>query len=612
MGGLPVEASRSLISELRILQAIQMERWNEGRPVEAEPPLSIDQVQLVADFEARLGDVDALTQALWAERLAASGVGIGLYAPPAPTQYQTLVAIAAGELEVDDGLRELAQRLTAPSAAGVWAILLAAPDNTKFLSPDGTFGGYDADLDPRLLELPGYEVNEDNFTSLTVQLLLHRDLAPTAALLDGDGDGLITENDRDGWLAANRSTIPPVLRDRIAFGAGFGLGHDDWGWDELAEGLGIVGLTAAAAVTIIYSGGAAAPAWVKVGLVTLAGAEAIAALQAGDNLGAGLALFGGGADAASFVRLLARGRRIPTGSLIGLADNPGVWDEVSEAERARAYEAIVADARGSNIPAARELVDEWEQMSPAEFLDRYREVAADHSDVYLALIGGPVRRTIARRQLDEVWVERLRAYPNELRSTLDDMTPAQRQALYREIPPGEVDDVGRYGHDEAVGVHHRNDDGDLVVAFPGEGVEVVVRGTPDYDKEIDQIVEFMHHERGGRFDFLGPSSQGIEGFYLPPGSTQPVPLSLKGFTGTGKLHYMLGRINRNARKIDDAGQAGNAVLYSQVDFTAEEVAAFAGNGPIANMPNEGVFVRLVFQATDGIVEVTSSGVSITR
>ena len=611
-GGLPEAASGSLISELRILQALQMQRWNEGRSIDAEPPLSVDQVQLIADFEARLGDVDDATQALWNQRFAGAGDAVGYDGPTTPTQYETLVAIADGEIEADEQLVRLARRLTDPSASEVWGILLAAPSNTKFLRPDGTFGGYDADFDTRLLGLPGHEVGEDNFTSLTVQLLLHDELAPTAALLDGNGDGLITENDRDDWLDANRGDIPPVLRDRITFGAGFGLGHDDWGWDELAEGLGLVGLTAAVVVTVVYSGGTAAPLWVKGGLITLAGAEAIAAIQAGDDLSAGLALFGGAADAASFVRLLANGRRVPTGALLSLADNPGVWDEVSDIEWARAYDAIVADARTSDISALRELAEESAGLSPTQFLQRYREIAADNADAYLAQIGDPIRRTIARRELDKVWEQRLSGYPPELRTVLGDLPPAQQRAFHQEIRPDQVEDVGRYGYDDAIGIHTRAEGGDLVVSFPADGVEVVVRGTADYDKEVDQIVGFMRHRGGGSFEFLGDASEGIEGFYLPPGSTQRVPVSLKGFDNAGRLANLIGRINVNASKVRAAGHAGSTVLYARVNFTAEEVADFVRNGPMANMPNEGVFSRLVFQATDGVVEVTPSGVTITR
>ena len=612
-GGVPEAAGGSLISELRILQALQMQRWNEGRSVEAEPPLSVDQLELVADFEARLGDVTDLAQALWSKRLAEAGGGSILVGPTWPTQYETLLAIAAGELEADPELVELAAQLTDPSAAEVWGILLAAPGNSKFLNPDGSFGGYDDDFDPRLLKLPGHEVTANNFTSLTVQLLLHDELAPTAALLDGNGDGLITENDREAWLEANGGNIPPILRDRITFGAGFGLGHDDWGWDELAQGLGIIGLTAAVVVSVVYSGGTAAPLWVKAGLVTLAGAEAIAAFHAGDNMGAGLALLGGAADAVSFVRLLANGRRIPTGALISLADNPGVWDEVSDLEKARAYAAMVTDARGSNIPAIRALADESAGLSPAEFLNRYLIIAADNPDAFLAQIADPIRRTIARRQLDMVWEQRLSDYPPDVRTALGDLTPARQRAFYNELPPDQVEDVGRYGHDNALGVLRRNQDGDLIVSFPADGIEVVVRGTPDYQHELDQIVEFMHHEGGGgRFDFLGRSSQGIEGFFIPPGTTRRVPISLKGFQITGKLRNLLRRINDNADNVRRAGHAGDAVLFAQVDFTANEVAAFARNGPIANMPSEGVFSQLIFQATDGFVVVTADGVTIGR
>lgn len=398
-GGLPEGAGASLVSELRILQALQMNRWNAGRSVEATPPLSANQLELVADFEARLGDVDRLTQTLWDQQLGGVTPVWGQYLPPRPTQHQTLEAIVAGALEADAELVALANRLTATSANEVWSILLAAPNNTKFLNPDGSFGGYDRELNTNLLHIPGYEVSQDNFTSLSVQLLLQNELAPTAPLLDGNRDGLITENDRDAWLANNGRDIPPILRDRIQFGAGFGLGHDDWGWDELAEGLGVLGLAAAVVVTVVYSGGAAAPLWVKGGLVTLAGAEFIAASQAGDQLGAGLALFGGAADGVAFLRLLGRGGRVTTGSIVGLADNPSAWDEISDVDQARAYDQLVAEARGSDIPALQALAEQSDELSPAEFVSHYRDTVSAYSAEYLADIHDPVLRAIARRSL---------------------------------------------------------------------------------------------------------------------------------------------------------------------------------------------------------------------
>jgi len=83
---------------------------------------------------------------------------------------------------------------------------------------------------------------------------------------------------------------------------------------------------------------------------------------------------------------------------------------------------------------------------------------------------------------------------------------------------------------------------------------------------------------------------------------------LKDFTGTGKLRDIIGRINVNSQMVSAAGYGGRTILHARVTAAVEEMATFAQGGPLARMPGEGVFQRLIFECSDGIVEVTASGI----
>lgn len=137
---------------------------------------------------------------------------------------------------------------------------------------------------------------------------------------------------------------------------------------------------------------------------------------------------------------------------------------------------------------------------------------------------------------------------------------------------------------------------------------VELTGTADAAHEIAQARRLGFIEGGGEFEFLGNSQQGIEGFLRRRGGGPDVPVSMKDFSSTGRLPSIIGRINRNARQVQAAGHAGDALLYATVrQTTTDDLLTFINNGPLLNMPNEGVFRRLIFDTADGMVEVTSTG-----
>lgn len=142
----------------------------------------------------------------------------------------------------------------------------------------------------------------------------------------------------------------------------------------------------------------------------------------------------------------------------------------------------------------------------------------------------------------------------------------------------------------------------------GSGSNVVIEGAADAAHETAQATRFASAEGGGRFRFLGNVSEGIEGFFRRTGASQEIPVSLKDFTATGKIRNILGRINKNAAHVVSAGHGGRTVLHARVSATVDEMVAFVEGGPLSRMPAEGTFQRMIFECTDGIVEVTVAGV----
>jgi hypothetical protein len=114
---------------------------------------------------------------------------------------------------------------------------------------------------------------------------------------------------------------------------------------------------------------------------------------------------------------------------------------------------------------------------------------------------------------------------------------------------------------------------------------------------------------GGTFEFLGNSSQGIEGFFTPLSGQGRTPVSLKDFSGTGRMANLIGRINVNARQVSAAGHAGPTVLYAKTpQFSVLQLADFARKGPLGRMGTEGTFSQIIFECSDGQVTIDATGV----
>ncbi len=281
------DVARSLAIELTVLQSIQDARYAEGRP-QPEAPLTAVQVDLVR----RYAEIGAWFHHSFAWGWPGGAEGAARYLTElGPDEIDRVLPTAP------DGFAELLAELSRPENAIVWDLLAGAADNDTFLGPDGTFRPAD-----------GRRVASGDASALLVQLALLAAVGPHQGELDADGDGIVHEDEVARWLdvAAERADVPPALIDRVRLGADHGLGRDTFGWDEFAEIIGWIGLAAAVTATVVYTGGAAAPLWVKAGLVGLAAIEAVAWHRADEDWAAALAAAGGVADLAAAARLARR------------------------------------------------------------------------------------------------------------------------------------------------------------------------------------------------------------------------------------------------------------------------------------------------------------------
>lgn len=359
--GLSPDVARSLAIELQVLQTVQLARFAEGRVV-PQQPLSADQIELVRRYDEI---------ATWFHHRFA-----GSYPGGAEDAVDYLADLVADGEDLDrilfdkpEGFEDLLADLTRPENQIVWDLMAGAGGNDTFLGPDGTFRPPSG----------GNGVRTGDARALLVQLAVLSAVGPYQADLDLDGSGTIHEDEVADWLdaAAGDPSIPPALLDRIRVGTSVGLGEDTFGWDEIGDLIGWVGLAAAITATIVYSGGTAAPLWVQAGLVGLAGLEAFAYIKADDPASAALAGIGGLADLAAAARLVRLARTAPIGTTA----------DILEAERR--YDDLVRMARGSGVHELVELGEQAGQLTRSEFLARYEAILGDS------------QAELARRLIDE-------------------------------------------------------------------------------------------------------------------------------------------------------------------------------------------------------------------
>jgi uncharacterized protein YukE len=175
--------------------------------------------------------------------------------------------------------------------------------------------------------------------------------------------------------------------------------------------------------------------------------------------------------------------------------------------------------------------------------------------------------------------------------------------------------IGNRNHNDSnvpEGDNSENDNTKSENTEPVDGSgKVILAGSFASPEEEQQASRFTQRMGGGEFEGLG-LQQGIDGIYTPEGSDEEIPVSLKDWSGTGKKRYMIGNINRNAAEIQEAGFKGAILDVDVPQWTSADMQNFVQNGPIKNMPSEGVYKSLIFNCSDGTVIVDANGVRIMR
>ncbi|PSB19175.1 hypothetical protein C7B65_12940 [Phormidesmis priestleyi ULC007] len=141
----------------------------------------------------------------------------------------------------------------------------------------------------------------------------------------------------------------------------------------------------------------------------------------------------------------------------------------------------------------------------------------------------------------------------------------------------------------------------------------IVKGVPAETHELPEAIRFGALEGGGEFEFFG-NSQGVEGVFRPTNKQGvETPVSLKSFHDVSSLGSLPREIRRNSNQAQAVG-IENAIFYGEpIQFNTNQLADFATNGPIyQQIVQDGAFSKIILKGSDGIVEITRSGVRIIK
>jgi hypothetical protein len=150
------------------------------------------------------------------------------------------------------------------------------------------------------------------------------------------------------------------------------------------------------------------------------------------------------------------------------------------------------------------------------------------------------------------------------------------------------------------------------MAGTGAAPKTKIKGTPDIPSEGPQAQRLGELQGGGEFEFYGDSSQGVEGVFRPSGQAGvEIPTSLKQFYDVDSMLSMMKVIRRNSNQAQAAGITNGLFYGEPTKFTAQQLAEFAQNGPLSKaIIKDGAFSKIILKGSDGVVEITSTGVKI--
>jgi hypothetical protein len=142
----------------------------------------------------------------------------------------------------------------------------------------------------------------------------------------------------------------------------------------------------------------------------------------------------------------------------------------------------------------------------------------------------------------------------------------------------------------------------LAGRFKG-GRRAAVTGRPDNPHELVQAIDLTGRQ-GGEVQFRGKQTRGIEGVYIPPGTTDEVPVSLKVFTSERPAN-VVSEIESNARMVSKEVGDGKALLFAYTRVKTAELLASVQNSLAVTPPMLGApttFQKVVIVCPDGVIE----------
>jgi predicted secreted Zn-dependent protease len=139
--------------------------------------------------------------------------------------------------------------------------------------------------------------------------------------------------------------------------------------------------------------------------------------------------------------------------------------------------------------------------------------------------------------------------------------------------------------------------------------EVTIKGSSDVAHELPQAKRFGQLEGGGEFEFLGNSSEGIEGYFTPKGSTNKIPVSFKNMPDVQSIKNAFREIRQNVPHVIKSGAKDSVLFTSLPKYKAEDVLKFVADSKPNVLPAAGVFKKVVIDCADGVVTINAAGIA---
>ncbi|MEH2097467.1 hypothetical protein, partial [Nostoc sp.] len=114
---------------------------------------------------------------------------------------------------------------------------------------------------------------------------------------------------------------------------------------------------------------------------------------------------------------------------------------------------------------------------------------------------------------------------------------------------------------------------------------------------------------GGEFEFLGNSSEGIEGYFTPKGSSDRIPVSFKNMPEVKSVKGAFREMRQNVPHVINSG-AKDAVLFTSLpEYTTNDVLTFLASSKPNVLPQPGVFKKIMIDCKDGVVVIDAAGIA---